>query len=353
MAAAADRGRAAAPGHRPAGLRGTGYPRPAARLRRRSGARRHRLAGRPRMDGRVPAAAAAAPSSIDCPMRLLRHRLRGRSDQARPGRRRDPHAAGLRARPGRELRPGEEVARRHRRARRVHPAARPADLHRRASFSATGWPTHCPSAWACSTASANSWPCPRSRSSNGSSARHSPAWGRCARPKALACSSSPRLDEALEQLAEANGEAGGVRSRLMAAAFDYAKDVGRDHVDIDALAEVPGRSGRAVPQRGRGGGLRPGGHDRLGAGAFARGAADQSRTTRSNGLPAEEASRAPEGGDGRRRGRCRGLAGHQRRRRRQLTSASAARGGHQGRAPESARRARRWTRSPPSPASSR
>ena len=61
---------------------------------------------------------------------------------------------------------------------------------------------------------------------------------------------SPRLDEALEQLAEANGEAGGVRSRLMAAAFDYAKDVGRDHVDIDALAEALAEAGEQYRSAG-------------------------------------------------------------------------------------------------------
>ena len=55
---------------------------------------------------------------------------------------------------------------------------------------------------------------------------------------------SPRLDEALEELAETNGEAGGVRSRLMAAAFDYAKDVGRNHVDIEALADLLADAGK-------------------------------------------------------------------------------------------------------------
>ena len=60
----------------------------------------------------------------------------------------------------------------------------------------------------------------------------------------------PRLDEALERLAEANGEAGGVRSRLMAAAFDYAKDVGRDHVDVDALAKALTEAGEQYRSAG-------------------------------------------------------------------------------------------------------
>ena len=61
---------------------------------------------------------------------------------------------------------------------------------------------------------------------------------------------SPRLDAALERLAEANGEAGGVRSRLMAAAFAYIADAGRDHVDIDALAEALAEA--AAPYRTQG-----------------------------------------------------------------------------------------------------
>ena len=106
---------------------------------------------------------------------------------------------------------------------------------------------------------------------------------------------SPRLDEALERLAEANGEAGGVRSRLMAAAFDYAKDVGRNHVDIEALAEFLADAGKRYRRAGRGGWLRPGGHDRLGAGAVARGPSRHRPHYPDNGLPADGGCRALEG----------------------------------------------------------
>ena len=47
----------------------------------------------------------------------------------------------------------------------------------------------------------------------------------------------PRLDAALERLGGDAGAAGSVRTGLMRAAFAYIADAGRDHVDIDALAE--------------------------------------------------------------------------------------------------------------------
>ena len=37
----------------------------------------------------------------------------------------------------------------------------------------------------------------------------------------------------------------------MAAAFDYAKDVGRDHVDIDALAEALAEAASPTAARAR------------------------------------------------------------------------------------------------------
>lgn len=46
----------------------------------------------------------------------------------------------------------------------------------------------------------------------------------------------PRLDAALARLDEAKGAAGAVRSGLIQAAFAYAADAGRGHVDIEALA---------------------------------------------------------------------------------------------------------------------
>ena len=49
---------------------------------------------------------------------------------------------------------------------------------------------------------------------------------------------SPRLDAALERLAGTGGAAGTVRWALLQAAFAYARDVGRDHVDIEALADA-------------------------------------------------------------------------------------------------------------------
>jgi hypothetical protein len=49
---------------------------------------------------------------------------------------------------------------------------------------------------------------------------------------------SPRLDAALERLAGTGGATGSVRWALLQAAFDYAKDVGRDHVDVEALADA-------------------------------------------------------------------------------------------------------------------
>jgi hypothetical protein len=49
---------------------------------------------------------------------------------------------------------------------------------------------------------------------------------------------SPRLDAALQQLAETGGAEGSVRGALLQAAFSYAGDVGRDRVDIEALADA-------------------------------------------------------------------------------------------------------------------
>ena len=49
---------------------------------------------------------------------------------------------------------------------------------------------------------------------------------------------SPRLDAALERLAGTGGATGSVRWALLQAAFDYAKDVGRNHVDVEALADA-------------------------------------------------------------------------------------------------------------------
>ncbi len=48
----------------------------------------------------------------------------------------------------------------------------------------------------------------------------------------------PRLDAALGWLHAAEGGAGEVRTALLQAAFAYVQDVGRDHVDIDALADA-------------------------------------------------------------------------------------------------------------------
>ncbi len=48
----------------------------------------------------------------------------------------------------------------------------------------------------------------------------------------------PRLDAALERLAEAGGDAGvGPQRACCSAPSPTSRDVGRDHVDIDALAE--------------------------------------------------------------------------------------------------------------------
>ena len=97
---------------------------------------------------------------------------------------RNPHAARLPARPGRDLGRGASDGSPASRAWTSPPSTRRSrSTPRRHRYSATGWSTRCPSAWACSTATANWSPCPRSGSSSGSSARRSPALGQCARPR--------------------------------------------------------------------------------------------------------------------------------------------------------------------------
>ena len=128
-------------------------------------------------------------------------------------------------------------------------AACPADLHGRTDLSATGWSTRSPaSGWACWTASA-SW-C-RSRRWKSSSPRadreQSASYGPVQSAEGLGLLPSPRLDAALERLAGTGGATGTVRWALLQAAFAYAKDVGRDHVDIEALADALAAAGGALP----------------------------------------------------------------------------------------------------------
>ena len=49
---------------------------------------------------------------------------------------------------------------------------------------------------------------------------------------------SPGMDAALERLVELGGASGSVRSSLLQAIFAYVRDVGRDSVDIEALADA-------------------------------------------------------------------------------------------------------------------
>ena len=61
---------------------------------------------------------------------------------------------------------------------------------------------------------------------------------------------SPGMDAALERLAELGGGSGSVRSSLRRAIFAYVRDVGRDRVDIEALADALAQA--AAPYRSAG-----------------------------------------------------------------------------------------------------
>ena len=71
----------------------------------------------------------------------------------------------------------------------------------------------------------------------------STSYGPAQSAEGLGLLESPRLDAELKKLAEAKGEAGSVRSRLMQCAFGYAHDAGRDRVDVEALAEALAEEG--------------------------------------------------------------------------------------------------------------
>ena len=236
VGAAGDRGRPAAAGHRPADVRRGRDQLDAARLRRAGGTGRHRLACRSGVDRRLRPAAAAA-GVPQRPLHLLRHQLGCRPDQAGPGRRHDQLRLGFMldralttAEPKRWLAGVDGLD------KCTFNAIQP--IYTAAPRFRSGLSDPMPERLGMLDGERDLVAVPEIRVEQRLKREAFTSLGPVRSAEGLGLLESPRLDAALERLAEAKGEAGGVRALLMNAMFEYAKDVGRDHVDIDALAEA-------------------------------------------------------------------------------------------------------------------
>ena len=191
---------------------------------------------------------------------------------------------------------------------------RPAQpIYTAAPSSAAGWSTRCPSAWACSTASASWSPVPEITIEQRFKREAFTSLGPVRSAEGLGLlQPAPALDAALERLAEAGGAAGSVRSGLMRCRLRLRRRCRPRSRRHRGPGRVPGRGSRAVPQRREVAGYGLESADRLGAGAGARQTAATPHYPDTVCRPTRR--RPAEAGDGRRRGRRCGVAGRERHR---------------------------------------